>query len=283
MRSLKVYGLNLLAVLGLVTSAWAFCPEDKKEAQAGSQPCPHAKGDGSAMTASGEVKVEEKSGGCAKKDCCKKKGDASLTSDKAGGCAKKSGACPVQAALASMPAMKYRVADETVACPKTAEEMAIKKNTTITYVVGEKTYAKKGEAVVALASLLETEVANLVSVQTAGAKSGGCSHADHVHANPTATPVAYKVGGMEVADKAKAEKAAKLAADAVGAVKLSYKVGDDKFCCDKMAGVKAKETGKSVTFVVGDEETCCQDMAKLLLAQARVKAAVEAAVSALNS
>ena len=40
---------------------------------------------------------------------------------------------------------------------------------------------------------------------------------------------------------------------------------------------KAKEMGDKMVYVVGDEETGCKKTAKLLLAKAKVKAAVDAA------
>jgi hypothetical protein len=137
---------------------------------------------------------------------------------------------------------------------------------------------------VALAGLLEKEFENLAAVRySVGGKTSSCPHEAQEIAKSSNSTVGYQVAGIEYADKEKAEKAAKLAADAAATVKLSYKVGDDKFCCDKMAGAKAKETGKTITFVVGTEETCCEQTAKLLLAQAKIKAAVEAAASALSS
>jgi hypothetical protein len=285
MSKVRFGHVGLWAVLGLAANAWAFCPEEDKKTQAAQSgsPCPHAASDGSAVKAA-DPATAEKSGGCAKKDCCKNKG----TAEKSGGCSKPcskgAGEGPASAILASLPSMKYRVGSETTCCSKSAEEMAAKAGQTITYVVGEQTFEKKNEATLALAKVLEAEMEKMLAVQSStGAAAGGCPHAAKEAAKQGATLATYKVGGIEYTDQQKAERAAKLAAEAAANVKMSYKVGDEKFCCDRMAGTKAKEVGKTVTFVVGEEETCCQDMAKLLVVQAKIKAIVEAATLVQNS
>lgn len=281
--------VGMWAILGLVANVWAFCPEEDKKAQTAQSgsPCPHAAGDGSAVKAADPV-TAEKSGGCAKKDCCKSKATAALAAEKSAGCnkpcSKGAGEGPASAVLASLPSMKYRVGPETTGCAQSAEAMAAKAGQTITYVVGEQTFEKKSEATLALAKVLEDEMTKMLTVQSnSGAAAGGCPHAAKEAAKQGAALVSYKVGGVEYSDQVKAERAAKLASEAAASVKVSYKVGDEKFCCDRMAGTKAKEVGKTVTFVVGEEETCCQDMVKLLVVQAKIKAIVDAATAAQNS
>ena len=97
------------------------------------------------------------------------------------------------------------------------------------------------------------------------------------------TQVAYVVGGTEFADQTKAAKAVKLVSDAIADMMITYKVGDSSFRCGKSASAKAGEVGKTMRFMVGSEETCCEVSARLMLAKAKVRAAVEAAAAALSS
>lgn len=71
----------------------------------------------------------------------------------------------------------------------------------------------------------------------------------------------------------KAAAAAKLVSAAVSEVKMAYRVGDEKFCCDKMAGEKAKKVGKPVTFVVGEQTSESSIMARIQLDMAKIAAA----------
>jgi hypothetical protein len=89
----------------------------------------------------------------------------------------------------------------------------------------------------------------------------------------------YRLAGYDFPAQDQAEKAAKLAKDAADQIKISYKVGDKSFCCDKMAGAEAKKSDAKMTFVVGERETCCEQEAKMLLTEAKVRAMVEAAAS----
>jgi hypothetical protein len=97
------------------------------------------------------------------------------------------------------------------------------------------------------------------------------------------TAIAYKVGGVEFTDKAKAENAVKLVADAASSVAMSYKVDGKPFCCDKMAGAAAKESGKPIVFVIGSEEIAEESAAKLAYAQAKIRVIVAAASAAKSS
>lgn len=248
---------SLVGVFGFAVAAANACEEHNKVQPASADP--------NAPAASATVA----SGGCAHA--------------KGSGCSKGGGCCgkfkssnpAVQTVLASMPAMKYRVGTEETSCAKSAEALA-KPDQPIKYVVGDTVYDNKAQATVALTAVLEAELAKLETVQTASpASTGGCPHAAKA-ATPT---VAYRVGGVDYTDKEKAEKAAVLASTKKSEVKLAYKVGDDSFCCDRMAGMKAKETGKSLTYVVSGAETNCPDTAKLLLVQAKIAAVVEAALA----
>ncbi len=190
----------------------------------------------------------------------------------------------VKSVMASLPAMKYRVGDQTVCCPNGAGIMAKTENKPIQYVVGEEVFSSEAEATVKLVALLEKEIESLSSLRfSVNGESTGCPQTAKSMAEKSKATVAYKVGGVDFADQAKAEAAVKLVADAAAAVKSTYKVDGKSFCCDKMAGAAAKDSGKPIVYVVGDSEIETDSAAKLAIAQAKIRAIVEAASAAQSS
>ena len=67
---------------------------------------------------------------------------------------------------------------------------------------------------------------------------------------------------------------------AMAKVKFTYLVGEKECNCPVEAGRLAKESGKEKLFVVGEEKTCCEKTARLSLARAKYKAAIQAIVQA---
>ena len=190
----------------------------------------------------------------------------------------------VQAVLASLPTMKYRVGDQTVCCANGASVMAKTESKPIEYVVGDDVFAAEAEAKAKLAALYESEIENLTALQfSVGGESTRCPETAKGMAEKSKATIAYKVGGVEFADKAKAEATVKLVTDAAAAVKMSYKVDDKPFCCDKMAGMAAKDSGKPIVYIVGEEEASDELAAKLMYAQAKIRAIVQTAASARSS
>jgi hypothetical protein len=63
-------------------------------------------------------------------------------------------------------------------------------------------------------------------------------------------------------------------------VQLAYQIGDQKCQCPTQAATLAKQTGETKFFLVGEEKTECEVTARLNLARAKYKAAVEALVEA---
>ena len=61
---------------------------------------------------------------------------------------------------------------------------------------------------------------------------------------------------------------------------MSYVVGDKECGCPNMAKQLAQDTGKMTEYVVAGERTCCDVTARLNLARAKYKAAVEVLVKA---
>jgi hypothetical protein len=200
----------------------------------------------------------------------------------AGGAATENAA--VQAVLASLPSIKYRVGENVGCCANGASVMAKTEGKPVEYMVGDDVFATEAEAKVKLAALYEKEIENMTALQfSVGGEYSRCPMTAKSMAEKSKATIAYKVGGVEFADKEKAEATVKLVADAAAAVKMSYKVEGKSFCCDKMAGVAAKDSGKPIVFVVGAEEAPDEATAKLLYAQAKIRAIVEAAASAQPS
>ncbi len=281
---------SLAAILAaglLVGSAWA-CPKsgncDKKGA--------------TVVKSDAKAGAVAKKGGCGKsattvsasKTPCSKKG-AQLVGDSA-----KTKPCPltgkpieekdcpiaknVEAVLASLPSMTYRVGEDSTCCSKSAGVMANTAGKAIQYVVGKDTFEKEGDAMVKLTSLLESEVTSMKTMQFAtGGKCYGCPMTAKDMAKKSNDKVVYRVGGVDFDNKETAEKVVKLASENVSAVSLKYKVGEKSFCCDKMAGAEVKQSGKKMLFVVDGEETGCQTSAKITLAHAQIRKIVETAAS----
>jgi hypothetical protein len=77
-----------------------------------------------------------------------------------------------------------------------------------------------------------------------------------------------------------AAHAAKLMQQAMAKVRFTYLVGEKACHCPVEAESLAKESGKKRLFVVGEEKTHCEMTARLNLARAKYKAAIEAMVQA---
>jgi len=190
----------------------------------------------------------------------------------------------VKAILAALPSIKYQVGSEVTGCSYSAAAMAKTAGKPIQYVIGDTVLTDEGEAKVKLTALLEQKLSKLSSMQYAvGGDCVGCPVTAKSMAKKANKTIAYRVGGFDFADKAKAETVAKLVASAADDVKMTYKVDGKSFCCDKMAGSSAKETGKPMTFIVGDQETPCGTSAKLMLTQAKIRAIVAAAAAVIAS
>ena len=60
---------------------------------------------------------------------------------------------------------------------------------------------------------------------------------------------------------------------------MTYRVDGVDYHCGKTASSKANGNGKKLTYVLGEESTGCDVSAGLLLAQAKIRAIVEAAAT----
>lgn len=286
----KLAHLSAAVVFAVSVSYLAACPDDPSHshgkpatpaAQAEKAPCSGEKSaEKTATTVAHDGKAPcagEKAAGapCSKAGCSKSKGVPAMTS---------TGDTRVDAVIAKLPKVTYKVGDESTCCEKTAQMMAEKSGKPMQFVIGEEVLDSHCAAEVRLTEMLEKELEALASVQFAvGSDCVRCPVTAKELAKKNKAEIAYRVAGVDFNNKDQAEKAVTLVSDALAGVKMSYKVGDESFCCDKMAGVKAKETGKPVSFVVAGEETGCENHAKLIQAQAKIRTAVQAALQASAS
>lgn len=302
-----VSGLAALGFMAYVSGVAAFCPNDCPHSKTKAALASHSAGEGAAEegksggcqhAAPAAAEGAAKSGGCqhggsattdgaAKSGCCQKNKGATVAGGEATkpcSHAKKSGGCgsanPVDAILASMPAMKYRIGAEETNCPNAAKAMAeAAKGATVQYVVGEEVFAEQKPATVKLASMIEKQIDDLRSVQfSVNGECVRCPMQAKEMAEKGKTHVAYKVGGFEFADREKAERAAKAAAEALNGVQLACKIDGQPQDCGKVNGQAAK-----ISYVVGADETDSKEQAELMVLQARARAVIEAALAIFSA
>lgn len=172
------------------------------------------------------------------------------------------GGCPIQAAMDQLPKLTFQVGTEKTCCADAAASLAKEHAKPIHYVVGEKTFETKNVAMVALADATEKYVDAFATPKT-------CS----VSGKTT-------VAGKELCCDVMAGQRAKLAKEAMAKVNMTYLVGEKECSCPNEAASLAKTTGTEQLFVIGKEKTCCGTTARLTLARAKYKAAVEALAKA---
>ncbi len=173
--------------------------------------------------------------------------------------------CPVSTAMAKLPKMTYTVGEETTCCADSAKALAEKTQLPIKYVVGDKTFDDSEKAFVSLVERTESFVKDFVAPST-------CE-----------TSGTHTVAGKSCNCPVEAGKNAELVKAAVEKVQMTYVVGKKTCCCAAMAGEMAEKNGEKVTYKVGDvEATCCSMTARLNMAHAKYKAAVQALLASEN-
>ncbi len=171
------------------------------------------------------------------------------------------GQCPIATAMGDLPKMTYKVGEEMTCCSESAAALAKKSEMPVHFVVGEKTYEAKEAAFTALVEQTESFVNDFV------------------------TPCKCEVSGTtKIAGKAcncpvEAGKTAELVSAAAKNVQMTYAVGEETCNCPTKAAEMAKTSGAKKEYVVAGEKTCCEMTARLNLARAKYKAAVEALVA----
>lgn len=263
---MKLKFVSVLAAFALVATVQAYAGEG----------CCKSK----AVAAAGEGQAKAgccKAGESAAKGCCSAK---LASADGKGACASKAGAsCAV--ACGSMPKMMYKVGDKTVCCPKEAADL-VKGDAKIEYVVADKTYTDKGEALVAYADVLDKHLAKITTVTYGvGDETMQCPMAAKDLASKMDKPVAYRVGTASFEDQAKADKAAKDAREAADKVKMVMTVdGKPVEGCPVDAKATACKESKKVEYAIGEVKTECDKTARVELAKAKITAAVQQIASA---
>lgn len=170
--------------------------------------------------------------------------------------------CPVDAAMAKLPKMAYRVGTENTCCAESAAKLAETSKAPIHFVVGENVFEDKTQAYASLVEQTETMVNDFITPKTCS--ESGC----------------HTVAGKTCKCATQGGKNAELVDAAIKDIKMSYVVGEKTCNCPNEAGSLAKDSGEKMEYLVGDEKTCCNMTARLALAKAKYKAAVEALVAA---
>lgn len=160
--------------------------------------------------------------------------------------------------MEKLPTMTYQVGEQSACCAKSAEKLAEKLGEKVQFVVAGKSYGDKVTAMTALADETEKFVNEFATPKT-------CS-------------VSHKttVAGQSMECSEKAAAIAKTIHDAMETVTVAFKVGDKTCSCPMQAAALAKEANQPKETVVGDDSTCCPVEARILVAHARYKAALEA-------
>jgi hypothetical protein len=182
--------------------------------------------------------------------------------------------------------IQYKVGEETVCCPKKAEELAKGDAKAIKFVVANKEYATKGEALTALNTELDNYMSNSMKVSySVGDEKFCCSKMAGEKAKKDSKQIAYRVASFEFKDEAAANNALKAAKEAAEKVSMKMIVDgketvvDGKTCAAKgesksSCPMSGGET-KTVEYVVGDTKTCCKVTAEVEFKRAQLTAAIE--------
>lgn len=172
------------------------------------------------------------------------------------------GECPIAKAMGNLPKMTYKVGDEATCCSESAATLAKKASKPIHYVVAKQTFESKEKAMVSLVETTEKYVSTFITPCKCDASGS------------------TKIAGKACNCPVEAGKTAELVKAAAAKVSMSYAVGEKTCHCPNEAATLAKTSGAKKEYVVAGKKTCCEMTARLNLAHAKYKAAVEALASA---
>lgn len=164
----------------------------------------------------------------------------------------------MEKALAQLPKMTYRVSDQELGCRCSAKQLAKDQSEPLLFVVDGETYENEPDAYVALADATESFVENFASPKT-------CS------VSGTTT-----IAGKTLKCSETAKMMTNVISDAMKTVQVSYRVGEEECSCPTKAEQLAEESGEKTMYLVGDSETGCAIDARIKMAHAKYKAALEA-------
>lgn len=180
----------------------------------------------------------------------------------------------------ALPRLGYQVDGKRINCPRSAGKTAKASNVSVNYVVTDKVYADKSEAMKVYAGALDGFLDDMLTVKYAvGDKCTGCSKSAEAMAKDGCKQVRYRLASFDFADRASADKAAQMAREASEKIELTMVVGDETFVCPVGAAGAAEAEGKEVEYCVGKTRTTCATTAKVGLALERIRAALSACES----
>lgn len=172
------------------------------------------------------------------------------------------GQCPVTKAMGDLPKMTYKVGEEVTCCSQSAAALAKKSEQPVHFVVGKKSFENKEAAYTSLVEQTESFVKEFITpckCETSGVT---------------------KIAGKACNCPVEAGKTSELVKTAAAKVQMTFAVGEKTCNCPMEAAKLAKTSGAKKEFVVAGEKTCCEMTARLNLARAKYKAAVEALAAA---
>ncbi|MGE0480467.1 MAG: hypothetical protein AB7Q17_08340 [Phycisphaerae bacterium] len=265
----------IVAVLALIFGGTAAFAQEAKSG------CSH---DQSKATAQSESKS------CADKATAKGSCSSKLAMSK--------GSCNVKGkdVAYDLPAVIYQVGDKKVCSEPEALELAKGDASKVQFVVGEKTYATKTEAMDAYAATLDSFLnERMLTVRFAvGDEVVSCPMAAKDLASKNHGKVQYRVASFNFESQEAAAKAVKLAREAAGSAKSGCCSKDAKNvaskdggkCCASKGDTAKKTDGETKTVAAGGETktcstgsksiACCETIqSKVTLAQAKIEAAVK--------
>lgn len=176
----------------------------------------------------------------------------------------------------TIPAMLIKVGDQTTPCCEKARELAQGDESKIRYVVGEKTFTKKEEALSAYAEVLDNYFTELTSVRyCVGESRMQCPVSAEDVARKEGGKVEFALANFRFASKEAAEKAAAEAREAAAQVKMKMVVAGKEYCCATMAKEAAQKNNCQVEYLVGDTKACGREEAEIALRRARIVAAAD--------
>lgn len=222
--------------------------------------CCSEKSEATLVTTDVQEKACDGQGCDASGGCCSEKAETVSTDGDA-----TEGVCPVTLAMSKLPQLVYTVGEQRVCCESMAAELANKESSEVHYVVVDKTFEDKGKAMTALVDSTEAMVNAYISPAKCEV-SGNTTIAGKTCSCP-----------VETAQRTKAVE------EAVSGVAMKFVVDGQEAACGNCAASRSEATGKPVEFVVAGQSTTCETTARLNLARAKYKAAVEAVVAVENA
>jgi flagellar hook assembly protein FlgD len=184
----------------------------------------------------GEAKAAAKEGGaCCQKSAQMAKGEGCQKACDPAKCAEKA------LAAAGAPTLAYQVGDKRVECPKQATELAGGDEAKVHYLVAEKEFCSKPEAMQAYETALNDYLGSITTVRyNVGGKCVPCPDAAASMAKASNESVKFRVASYTFADKSEAERAANVAKEAAEKVVMKRIVDGKEEVCQKTCGAKGE-------------------------------------------